>query len=62
MALLWTVWKRWNKKIFDDVVLTLPSSTSLLQEHLCLWVVRVPKSLSTQLVQDWCCFVVDVIR
>ncbi|KAK3151779.1 hypothetical protein QOZ80_3AG0250430 [Eleusine coracana subsp. coracana] len=62
LCLLWVVWKRRNKKIFDAVAMSLPAVASMLQEHLRLWVVRAPTKVDTQQMEYLCTLNVDVIR
>ena len=47
LALLWVVWKHMNKEIFDDVAQSLPTTASVLQEHLRLGLQGSPVGLHT---------------
>ncbi|TVU21838.1 hypothetical protein EJB05_31506, partial [Eragrostis curvula] len=60
LALLWIAWKRRNRMIFDGINLTTAATATLLAEHLRLWTVRAPPSVSTVTMEDWCSLEVDV--
>jgi hypothetical protein len=62
LTMLWTVWKRRNRKVFNDITMSVPATTSLLSEHIRLWLVRAKPSTNTRSIEDWRSFVIDVIR
>ncbi|CAN6168854.1 unnamed protein product [Urochloa humidicola] len=54
LGVLWIIWKRRNRMVFDDVRLDDAQMCKLLDDHLKLWVCRAPRKLDVAPLLSWC--------
>lgn len=54
LAVLWSIWKARNRKVFEGELLSTTRILAMVADHLQLWTCRAPRRLPLDDLRAWC--------